>query len=186
MADISVQQKQGGGLTWLWALLAVAAVIGLMLWLGAESADIDEQAALAADSAAVAEREPAAAGGEAAELAAIASDPAGFTGRPLAVSGVPVAATLGPRAFWAEVPGANPFLVVLAPEVANPEAAAIGQRVDLGGSVADVTPEVVTEWVQQGVLNEGARAEAEFATHYLLASQMTPAAAAPAAAPAQQ
>jgi bacteriorhodopsin len=33
MADISVTPKQGGSRTWIWALIAVALVIALMVWL---------------------------------------------------------------------------------------------------------------------------------------------------------
>jgi hypothetical protein len=33
MADIEVTPKQGGSRTWIWALIAVALVIALMIWL---------------------------------------------------------------------------------------------------------------------------------------------------------
>ena len=170
MADTTVERDKGGNLTWLWALLAVLAVIGLMVWLASQ--DVEEgPVAVEEESAVVAEG--ATTGAEAAELTAIAAAPATFEGRPVQVNGVNVAASLGTRTFWADVPGANPFLVVLAPAVANPEAAAIGSTVGLQGTVVPVTPELISEWVQQGALNEGARAEAEFATHAIQAERLT-------------
>lgn len=181
MADISVERKSGG-MTWLWALLAVAAVVGFMFWLYAASQEVETAAVVEADSAAAA---PAGPTGEAAELSAIAATPDAFAGRTLQVEGVPVAATVGPRAFWGDVPGQNPFLVVFGPGVQATENVAAGQTYTIVGTVQAVDEATLGEWVQAGAIGEAQRDEASFATHALVAEQAT-ASAAPAAAPAGQ
>jgi hypothetical protein len=172
MADISVERKSGGGTTWLWALLAVASVAGFMFWLYSESQEIETAAVVEGDTAAVAEPGLT---GEAAELSAIATTPDAFAGRTLQVEGVPVAATVGPRAFWGDVPGQNPFLVVFGPEV-QAEGVAAGQRYTIVGTVQPVDEAALNEWVTAGAIGQAQREEASFATHALLAQQATPAA----------
>lgn len=177
MADISVEQKSSG-MTWLWALLAVAAVAGFMFWLYAQSEQIESATAVQGDTAAVA----GAAGGttgEAAELSAIAATPDAFAGRTLQVNGVPVAATVGPRAFWGDVPGQNPFLVVMGDGV-QPAGGTLsaGQAYDIVGTVQAVDEAALNQWVQSGAIGEGQREEASFATHVLVAQQATAAAGA--------
>src|SRR5690606_9100074 len=115
MADISVTPKPRGQFAWIWALLAIAATLGLMFWLGGQSEQIDAARAAAADSAAATDAAAdAVEAGEAVDLATVAGAPDTYIGRTLSISGVTVAASLGPRGFWADVPGANPFLVIVA------------------------------------------------------------------------
>ncbi|HET7273559.1 MAG TPA: hypothetical protein VFI91_00145 [Longimicrobiaceae bacterium] len=170
MAEIDVAPKRKAQNTWIWQIIAIVAVIALMVWLAGRSADLTTAVPVETDSADVATTTPA---GEAVELAAIAAAPDTFIGRTVAVSGVPVAATLGERAFWAEISGANPFLVVLAPEVANADVIAVGSTLDVSGSVAAVSDSLVTQWVDGGSIPESSRAEAAFATHYLLAEEIS-------------
>jgi len=179
MADISVERKSGG-MTWIWALLAVAAVAGLMFWLYGQSQEAETAAVVEGDTTAV----EAVAAGEAAELSAIAATPDAFSGRTLQVEGVPVAATVGPRAFWGDVPGQNPFLVVFADGVGTGATVAAGETYTIVGTVQAVDEASLGQWVQSGAINEAQRDEASFATHALIAQQATAAAgAAPAAAP---
>lgn len=179
MADISVERKSSGT-TWIWALVAIAVIVGFMLWLRGQSEQIEAAAPVAEDSAVEAS---AGATGEAADLSAIAMTPDAFAGRQLQVSAVPVAATLGPRAFWGDVPGQNPFLVVFAPGVDPAGELAAGQSYDLVATVQPVDEASLAEWVQAGAIGEGQREEASFATHALVAEQAT---AGAAAAPAGQ
>lgn len=169
MADISVEQKPAGQLTWVWALAAIVAVIALMVWL-ASTRDLVTQTAVetetteAADSLAAAE----AAGLEATELSAIGNTPDQFVDQEVRVQNVAVAAVLGDRGFWAEIPGANPFLMVVGPAVSDVSWIAAGDTVSaLEGAVHPVTEEAVAEWVEGEMIREGAAAEASFATHYL-------------------
>lgn len=176
MADISVTQSSDGPgrsqPTWIFILVAVLAVAALIWWLAIQSQ--------AVQGIAVVEETPVAdtvTGGEApargsVELAAIAAAPDSFVNQRVQVSGVSVAATLGEGTFWAEVPGANPFLVVLSPEAEQPSLAT-GQTLDLAGSVALADEAALDEWIESGALPEGRREEAAFATHYLLADQLS-------------
>lgn len=167
MADISVEKKQGVNLTWLWALAAVAAIAALMVWLFANQPDstavVTNTAAdsvTAADSASV----------QSVSLATIAAAPDTYLGQEVRLEDVTVAALLGNRGFWAEVPGANPFLVILGPETGDVSWLAAGATPTVSGVVEAVTPEEVNIWVQTMAIAETAAAEAGFATHYLRVS----------------
>lgn len=167
MADISVEQQTGGQKTWIWALVAVLATVALMWWLARQSEEVGRVTAVQGDTAAVAGQASTA---ETADLAAVSQAPDTYLGRNIALSGVPVAAALGPRAFWADIPGQNPFLVILGPSVAGVDMPVAGHRLDLEGTVQPVTEEQLNDWITAGTVSEGSRDEASFATHYLLAS----------------
>jgi hypothetical protein len=184
MADIDVVRKQdgaastgglaGGGMTWLWAAIAILSVAGLMAWLAIQSNRITTAAVV--QEGAPAGTTPGAAGAagdaETAELAAVAGAPDTFVGRRLRVENVGVAATLGPSAFWGDIPGANPFLVLFSPNVTIQPQLEGGQRYTVQGIINEVTEADVDQWVQSGAIRPGARDEAAFATHYLLAEQI--------------
>ena len=53
MADISVTPKQGGSRTWIWALIAVALVIALMVWLARQEGTTSPPPVVEEDTAAV-------------------------------------------------------------------------------------------------------------------------------------
>lgn len=171
MADIDVVQKPAGQNTWIWAIVAVLAVGALMVWLGVQSSRTTTAVVVQEGTEAAADPDaPAAVPTQAVELAALGDNPAAYSGQEVEVE-APVAATLGPRAFWADIPGANPFLVVLTPEVGvtSPEP---GRTLRLFGTVMEVTPAQVDSWIAEGAVNEGSRGEAEFATHALLADEL--------------
>lgn len=172
MADISVEQKKGGDLTWIWAAAAIIAIVALMAWLFStrEAAETAVVTDTGADTTAVAE----AAGPPATDLAAVGGTPDQFVGQEIRVENVPIAAVLGDRGFWAEIPGQNPFLMVVGPEVTDAGWVAAGDTVSLSGTVQPVTEEVVNEWVTAGSIREGASAEASFATHYMQVTQAEP------------
>jgi hypothetical protein len=171
MADISVARKSGGQYTWVWMIVALVTVVGLMWWLAVQSEETRRAAVVDESPRARVAATPTGPAGEAAELAAIAAAPDTYQDRRVQLTDVSVAATLGSRAFWADVPGANPFLVVLSPDMAQPLAPAAGQTLDLQGTVAAVDEALLDQWVQSGAIQPGAREEAAFATHYLLADQ---------------
>jgi len=182
MADIDVVEKESGGSgfggspTLIWVLVAVLAVGGLFTWLAVASSRTTGTAVVQEDRRERAERGAVAAdseAGEAAVFAEVAAGPDPYIGRQLQLENIEVAATLGPTAFWGDVPGANPFLVVIAPEAGDPGLEA-GQTYDVRGVVNLVTEELVDEWVESGSIRAGARDEAGFATHYLLAERIQP------------
>jgi hypothetical protein len=183
MADIDVVEKrsQGAGedqrLTWLMAALAILSVVGLMAWLAVQSDRITTAAAIAEQTAAadaLADRDARRAGVEPAELGVVAADPDAFVGRRLQISDVEVAAPLGPSAFWGNIPGANPFLVLFSPNVTVQQEVASGQTYDVQGVINVVNDSLLNAWVESGAIRPGARDEAGFATHYLLAEQIQP------------
>ena len=181
MADIGVAPKAGGQYTWVWMLVALVAVVALMWWLAVASADLATQTPMVEE--AVEEDANVAVGtGELLEFGTVAAEPAAYVGEQIRVENVDVAATLGPRAFWAEVPGQNPFLVVLGPELSQASELAGGERLHLAGTVQALDDAMLDEWEQDGTIREGAREEISFiATHYLMANSL---ADAPTAAPA--
>ncbi|MQA90698.1 MAG: hypothetical protein GEU90_10745 [Gemmatimonas sp.] len=177
MADISVEreQKQSGNFTWIWAIAAIVAVVGLMAWLFSTQPTATEvvtaDGALTETPAETAE--PASTdAGEAVELPAIGATPDAYMGRELRVSGVEVAAVLGTRGFWADVPGANPFLVILGPEVDDASWLTGGATVTLEGTVEPVTDTELDAWVEGETIRTAARDEASFATHFLQVNQV--------------
>lgn len=177
MADISVERKQGSGgggnaMTIVWAIVAIASVVGLMAWLlstqGTTTQVVTEGETgdtLAAESGGATET-----AGEAADLPSIGAAPDSYVGRNLQVSGVEVAAVLGNRGFWADVPGTNPFLVILEPDVTDTAWLESGATVTVEGTVEPVTDATLDQWVQAEAIRPAARDEASFATHYLRAT----------------
>lgn len=174
MADIDVEQKKGGQQTWLWAGLAVISVLALMFWLASQEEGTGPVVMESDTTGAVAQAAEDA-GVEVVQLTAIAAAPADYAERNVQVEAAEVAATLGPRAFWANIPGQNPFLVVVAEDAGDASMIAAGQEINLRGTVADVTEAKVDEWIAAGAVNQGARDEATFATHAFMAERIRPA-----------
>lgn len=170
MADIDVAPTNKGQNSWIWPLIAAIAVLALMFWLASRTDEITTAVPMEADTAAV---DTAAAAGNTVELAAIAAAPDSFANQTVTVADASVAATLGERAFWAAIEGANPFLVVLDPAVANPEVIAAGTPVTMTGTVGAVSDSLVNQWVTDGAIPEGQRDAAAFATHFFLAEQIS-------------
>lgn len=168
MADISVQQKKANNLTWIWAVVAVAAILGLMLWLATQQPPTPVVTEAGSGAGTAAEAESA----EAVELANLGAAPDQYLGRSVEVTAVPVAAVLGDRAFWADIPGANPFLVVLGPEVQDVSWVSEGASATLRGEVEPVIESGVAEWAGNGTIRPGASDEVSFATHYLLVERV--------------
>jgi hypothetical protein len=169
MADIDVAQKPAGQSTLLWALLAIVAVGGLMVWLAVQShrtttAVVVQETVEERDRASQRARPTVTV-----ELSELGANPDGHTGRDVETV-TPIAATLGARAYWADIPGANPFLVVLT-EGAAVDDLASGQTITVAGLVVEVTEALVDQWIAEGAINEGSRAEAVFASHAILADE---------------
>lgn len=162
MADISV--KKGTDLTWLWAIAAVIAVGALMAWLYVNRpADTGVVMTDAEDTTASVETAAA----TAVELEAVGAAPADYVGQQIQVADVPVTVLLGPKAFWADVPGQSPLFVAVDSSVEDASWVTEGATLSVEGSVQPITPEALDAMVQsQALLPEG-RMQAEIATHYL-------------------
>jgi hypothetical protein len=163
MADISIE-KGPSNLSWVWALAAILATGGLMFWLFTTRPP-EGSTAVTTDPETPAEAPPVA---EPAELAAVGAAPANFMGRPLRISNVPVTAPIGSRVFLADVPGASPMLVVVAPEVTDVSWVTEGSTVAAAeGTVEAVSEQKLNELVTSGALLAEGRNMAIFSTHYL-------------------
>lgn len=180
MADIEVQEKEtktaakgGGPDSRLWMLVAFVAIAALMGWLYYQTDRLDRTTTVAEAPAEQDDQDAAAY--EPAEITAIAADADPFVGQRVALANVQVAALVGERAFWADAPGMNPFLVTYGPDLSAPARVQQGDRFDLRGLIAAVEEELVDQWVASGAIAEERRMEVEFATHYLLAERMVPA-----------
>lgn len=174
MADIDVVEKPRTNLAWVWALVAVLAVGGLMAWLAMQSERLATETVVQEEGTTQPAPAGAAAGDtEPAELGEVAGAPESFVGRRVRIDQVSVAATLGPSAFWGDIPGANPFLVVLGPDVTGQPQLEAGGSFSVVGVVNEVNDQVLDEWTASGALRPGARDEAGFATHYLQVQQIS-------------
>jgi len=176
MADIEVQEKdsakqvKGPGLdSRVWMVIAFLAVGGLMGWLYFQTDRIDRTTTVVE---APVEEDLRAAEYEPGEIIEVSVDPGPFVGARLSFSNVSVAALLGERAFWADAPGVNPFLVIFGPDLTVPARVQQGERYDIRGLIAVVDDQLLDEWVASGVISEERRMEAEFASHHLLAERM--------------
>lgn len=159
MAEISVEKNNAGRASWIWAAAAIIAVVGLMAWLF--SAQEDPRVVTAGDS--VVEEATV----DTVSLAVVNGAPEEYYGETIFVSAADIASVLGTRAFWADVPGQNPFLVVVNPEVPDASWVSAGETVELEGVVRPVTEQDLDQWVQSGSMHPDARSQAAFVTHYL-------------------
>lgn len=169
MADISVQKKNGPDLTKVWAAAAVLAIIALMGWLMSTQDDARSTVAMP-----VAEDTVEAPVAESVDLTVLGGAPDQYVDRQILIAGVPVAARLGNRGFWADIPGANPFLVIVDPAVQDVAWIDPGNERTLQGMVRPVTDATLDTWVQSNAIQSDARDQAAFASHYLHVSQVMP------------
>lgn len=156
-------------------IVAFLAMLGFMWWLW-QTAEPTASMIEEADSAVV---------DEGANMAATDVDPASlqtgaadFAGQTVRLRDMSVVSRLGPKGFWVELPNRNPFLV----RVAGPDSATVqsGQTVTVVGQMVSMNDSILTDWVTTGAISEDQRLEAEFATEFLEAEQVSVAAAAPA------
>jgi hypothetical protein len=179
MADIDVVPKPGptekpvGQYSTILMIVAILAVVGLMGWLAYESS---RRAPLAVQE----EARPRQAGADEVPFATVATALPEYEGRTVTISEMPIGATLGPRVFWTDVPGNDPFLLEVPEGLAGGEGVAVGQTVTATGSVVPIDQAIIDQWVQAGAIDEGSREVAELATHYMLVSDVL------VAAPTQQ
>lgn len=90
---------------------------------------------------------------------------------------VPVSNPMGSQAFFVDLPAsenlpATPFLVRMLPGLADSVQVGMGERATVIGRLLLVNDSVVTDWVENGGLNENDRLLVEFATHFIEAEQV--------------
>jgi hypothetical protein len=140
-------------------------LIGLAACGGGEEAE-----APAEEPAAAAPAAPAMPEATVVESMQLQTGAAGLAGQTVRVNGLQVQSPLGTKAFWVALPNKNPFLIVTAEDatVSN------GQTVDVVGTVRQMNPTTLNEWVTSGRITENQKLEAEFATEYIEAQAVQP------------
>jgi hypothetical protein len=154
-------------------ILAFAVLGGFLYWLSGQVAT-ERALTAAADSAAAAEAAPEYTGtAQTITGEQIQMDAAPFLGEEVRLVDMPVASRLGTQGFWIEMPNGNPFLVSM-----DSTLQASGLEVQQGdtttviGRVMAIGDSVLTAWTDAGTIGEGDRLAAEFATHFLAASEV--------------
>lgn len=150
-------------------ILAFVVIGGFMFWLNGRAAE-EREMRLVEETEPV-EEEPT--GIQTLTPADIQSDATPYEGQEVRLQGATVASLLGTQGFWLETPSGNPFLVSLAPEVmAAGTSVEPGSSATVQGTVVAMTDSILTAWTEAGTINEGDRIVAEFATHFIEATDV--------------
>jgi len=104
---------------------------------------------------------------------AIQMDASPWEGDTIIVEEQAVASSLGSQGFWMEMPNGNPFLISLSDGVKQ-ESLSLqnGQGTTVTGVVTAMNDSILTAWTESGAIAEGDRLAAEFATHFIEASDV--------------
>lgn len=164
------------GMSFLLMAAAILLIAGLMGWLAMQRQD--EGATTVAEADTTAAQVDTGAPPE-----AVVSDTAfeqnikSYRGRVIEIASVQFSAGLSPQTFWVDLPTGQPFLVKLdSAMVARGAAVPTSGRLSVIGTVQEKTPELVAQWVQQGVLEDDQqRMQAEFGSSYIEARLVRPA-----------
>ena len=150
------RRAAGGRYTWIWMLIAIAMIAGLMTWLAMSG----QQSTVAV----VEEEEPGPAEAAAITLDDLQTNASALSGQSVSLDGVQVASRLGTQAFWILLPNQNPYLIKLGPELVSAGVAVqSGEVVALTGRVVTMTDSVLAAWQEEGAIaDESQRLEAEY------------------------
>jgi len=100
-------------------------------------------------------------------------DAAPYEGQEIRLVDLAVASMLGTQGFWIELPNGNPFLVSESEALmASAPMVATGELATVVGTVRPINDSVLTAWSGAGTIGDGDRLAAEFATHYLDATNV--------------
>jgi len=103
----------------------------------------------------------------------IQSDATPYEGQEIRLANFEVQSTLGTQGFWLGMPNGNPFLVSMSAEVmAEGIAVAQGNVATVVGVVHAMDAATLDAWTGAGTITDNDRIVAEFATHYLEATQV--------------
>jgi len=109
MADIDVVKKQGGGMGWLWAVLALVVIVLLAWWLWpGDETRLDDPARMGTE----APGDPDPTASEEAGLAGIVANPSIWVGRPLPQMEATAGDRMTDRAFFIQADGAELLAVM--------------------------------------------------------------------------
>lgn len=103
----------------------------------------------------------------------IQMDASPFMGEEIRINATNVASLLGQQGFWLETPSGSPFLISKGPEVmASGVTITPGTPVTVVGTVHEMNDSTLTAWTEAGTIAEGDRIVAEFATHFIEATNV--------------
>lgn len=149
-------------------ILAFAVIAGFLYWLAGEAQQEREMRVVEETPA-----EDPASGVQRVTPQDIMMDATPYEGQEIRIDALTVASLLGEQGFWLEMPNGNPFLVSMSPEVtASGTTVAAGSRATVIGTVRAMSDSTLTAWTEAGTIAEGDRIVAEFATHYIEATDV--------------
>jgi len=103
----------------------------------------------------------------------IQMDATPFEGQEIRLEGINVASLLGTQGFWLEMPNGNPFLVSMSAEVmASGVAVSQGSAATVAGTIKAMDEVTLVAWSSAGTISDNDRIVAEFATHFLDATEV--------------
>lgn len=103
----------------------------------------------------------------------IMTDATPYEGQEIRIDAMEVASLLGEQGFWLDMPNGNPFLVSMSAEVmAEGVTVTPGGRATVIGTVHAMSDSTITAWTEAGTVAEGDRVVAEFATHFIEATDV--------------
>ncbi len=152
-------------------LMIVAFVVigGFMYWLSQQAA-AEREMRIVEEAEAAEDTMPEV---QVVQPADIQMDATPFEGQEIRLNAVNVASLLGEQGFWLEMPNGNPFLVSKGPEVtAAGTTVTAGRPATVTGVVHAMNDSTLTAWTEAGTIAESDRIVAEFATHYIEASDV--------------
>jgi len=165
------RKKPRRALTWLWMLISLVAVGAFLYWLSVESEPTQV--------AVVEEEDPFA--GETGALRVspdtFAADPDSYVGGDVLLNGVRAQSTMGPQAYWLEMPNGVPYLAKADSSLltAGEFDLEVGTAYSLVGTVHVMSDSVLTAWEETGAITEeGQRMQAEFATSFIEVRRVVP------------
>jgi hypothetical protein len=160
-------------------IVAFATIGGFMYWLDGQ-ADAERAA-----SAVVEEETPE----EDLSVRTITADDVRMDATPLEgqevrMASFNIASLLGTQGLWLAIPNGNPFLVSFSPAVmAEAPSVSPGAVATVTGVIHPMSDSTLTAWSTAGTIQEGDRVVAEFAAHYLEATDVRTRPGAPAPGP---
>jgi len=96
-----------------------------------------------------------------------------FEGQEIRLSSFNVASLLGTQGFWLDIPNGNPFLVSMSADVmAEGIAVSGGSLATVIGIVHAMSDSTLAAWTDAATVSDNDRLVAEFATHYVEATDV--------------
>lgn len=150
-------------------VVAFAVIGGFMYWLNGEAAI--ERALKLVEEVEVVEEENTTATEVVSDALRLGG--AEFEGQEIRLSSFIVASVLGSQGFWLDIPGGSPFLVSMSADVlAEGLSVSGGIMATVIGTVNPMNDSTLSAWEATGTITDNDRLVAEFATHFIEATDI--------------